>query len=85
MRIVEVRFPAGGRVAFENGGRDQCIHQQVWMLEGAIDITLGAERHRLRAGDCLAMQLDCPTMFHNPTKKAARYAVVIAAEPHAKR
>ncbi len=85
MRIVEVRFPAGGRVAFENGGRDQRIHQQVWMLEGAIDITLGAERHRLRAGDCLAMQLDCPTLFHNPTKKAARYAVVIAAEPHAKR
>ena len=85
MRIVEVLFPAGGRVAFETGERDTRVHQQVWVLEGAIDITLGAERHRLREGDCLAMQLDRPTMFHNPTRKPARYAVVIASEPTGKR
>jgi transcriptional regulator with XRE-family HTH domain len=80
MQIVEVRFPAGGRVAFETGGRDMRVHQQVWVLEGTIDVTLGDERHRLREGDCLAMQLDCPTMFHNPTRKPTRYAVVIASE-----
>jgi transcriptional regulator with XRE-family HTH domain len=79
MQIVEVHFPAGGRVAFETGGRDVRTHQQVWMLEGAIDITLGAERYRLREGDCLAMQLDSPTLFHNPGRKPARYAVVIAS------
>ena len=78
MQIVEVHFPPRGRVAFETGGRDMRVHQQVWVLEGAIDITLGVERHRLREGDCLAMQLDRPTMFHNPTRKPARYAVVIA-------
>jgi len=77
---VEVHFPAGGRVAFETGARDVRVHQQVWVLEGAIDVTLGAERHRLREGDCLAMQLDRPTMFHNPTRRPARYAVVIASE-----
>jgi uncharacterized cupin superfamily protein len=80
MQIVEVRFPPGGRVAFENGARDLRVYQQVWVLDGAIDVTLGTERHRLRAGDCLAMQLDCPTMFHNPTRKRTRYAVVIAAD-----
>ena len=80
MQIVEVHFPPGGRVAFETGGRDTRVHQQVWVLEGAIDITLGAECHRLREGDCLAMQLDRPTMFHNPTRKPARYAVVIASD-----
>ncbi len=85
MQIVEVQFPPGGRVAFENAARDMRVHQQVWILEGAIDVTLGAERHRLRAGDCLAMQLDRPTMFHNPTRKPARYAVVIASEPGARR
>jgi transcriptional regulator with XRE-family HTH domain len=79
MQIVEVHFPARARVSFETGARDRCVHQQVWVLEGAIDITLGGERHRLREGDCLAMQLDRPTMFHNPTRKPARYAVVIAA------
>jgi transcriptional regulator with XRE-family HTH domain len=85
MQIVEVRFPARARVAFETGARDVRVHQQVWLLDGAIDVTVGAERHRLRKGDCLAMQLDRPTIFHNPTRKAARYAVVIAAEPGARR
>jgi transcriptional regulator with XRE-family HTH domain len=79
MQIVEVEFPAGGRVAFETGARDVRVHQQVWVLEGAIDITLGSERHRLRQGDCLAMELDRPTMFHNPTRNPARYAVVMAS------
>jgi transcriptional regulator with XRE-family HTH domain len=81
MQIVEVHFPAGGRVAFESGAREMLVYQQVWVLEGTIDITLGEERHRLREGDCLAMQLDGPTMFHNPTRKPTRYAVVIACEP----
>jgi transcriptional regulator with XRE-family HTH domain len=85
MQIVDVHFPAGGRVAFETGAREIRVHQQVWVLEGAIDVTLGTERHRLREGDCLAMQLDRATMFHNPTRKPARYAVVIASEPSARR
>ena len=85
MQIVEVQFPPGKRVAFETGGRDTRVHQQVWVLEGAIDVTLGVERHRLREGDCLAMRLDRPTMFHNPTRKRARYAVVIASETPSRR
>ncbi len=85
MQIVEVHFPPGERVAFETGGRDMRVYQQVWVLEGAIDITLGAERHRLREGDCLAMQLDRPTMFHNPARRPARYAVVIACDPASRR
>jgi len=85
MQIVEVQFPPGGQVAFDAAQRDARVHQQIWVLEGAIDITLGESRHRLRAGDCLAMQLDCPTMFHNPTRKTTRYAVVIACEPVARR
>jgi transcriptional regulator with XRE-family HTH domain len=85
MQIVEVQFPARGRVAFDTGARATHTHQQVWVLEGAIDVTVGADRHRLREGDCLAMQLDRPTMFHNPTRKPARYAVVIASEHPARR
>ncbi len=85
MRIVEVHFPPRARVAFENAARDGRVYQQVWVLEGEIDVTLGTECYRLRQGDCLAMQLDRPTMFHNPTRNAARYAVVIASEPPARR
>jgi transcriptional regulator with XRE-family HTH domain len=80
MQIVEVRFPPRGRVAFESSARDARVHQQVWVLEGTIDVRLGEECHRLRQGDCLAMLLDRPIMFHNPTRKPARYAVVIASE-----
>jgi transcriptional regulator with XRE-family HTH domain len=85
MQIVEVNFPPGGRVSFETGERGMRVHQQVWVLEGAIDVTLGKEQHRLREGDCLAMQLDRPTMFHNPTRKPTRYAVVIASETASRR
>ena len=84
-QIVEVHFPAGGRVAFETTGRDTLVYQQIWLLEGAMDIRVGVERHRLREGDCLAMQLDRPTMFHNPTRKQARYAVVIGSETLSRR
>jgi transcriptional regulator with XRE-family HTH domain len=80
MQISEVHFPAGQRVAFEAGVRDTPVYQQIWVLEGQIEVTVGTDRHSLQEGDCLAMQLDGPTMFHNPTKKPARYAVVIASE-----
>ena len=85
IQIVEVSFPAGARVAYETGRRTPRVHQQVWMFEGSIDVTLGDERHRLAVGDCLAMLLDRPIAYHNPTRKRARYAVVIATEPGARR
>lgn len=85
MRIVEVRFPPGRRVGFANGRREVRTHQQVWVLDGTIDVTVGRERHRLHAGDCLAMDLDRPTAFQNPTRRPARYAVVIASEPRVRR
>jgi transcriptional regulator with XRE-family HTH domain len=84
-QLVEVHFPPGKRVAFETGARDIRVHQQIWVLEGTMDITLGGEHHRLAEGDCLAMQLDGPTMFHNPTRKAARYVVVIGSETSSRR
>jgi transcriptional regulator with XRE-family HTH domain len=85
MQIVEVTFPAGARVAFENAARDARVQQQVWVLEGTIDVTLGSEHRRLHEGDCLAMELDRPTMFHNPTRRRTRYAVVLASEPEPRR
>jgi transcriptional regulator with XRE-family HTH domain len=82
VRIAEVHFPAGARVAFDNasGTAELIVHQQIWLLQGAMVVTLGEEKHRLREGDCLAMRLDRPSMFHNPSRKAARYAVVTTSE-----
>ncbi len=78
IQIVEVLFPAGAHVAYENGDRRHLLHQQVWVLDGAIEVTVGAQRHALAAGDCLAFALDRPTAYRNRTRKPARYAVVIA-------
>ena len=80
-QIVEVSFPAGARVAYETGAREPRVHQQVWVLEGRIEVTLGADAHLLDAGDCLALVLDRPVAYRNPTRRRARYAVVITTEP----
>jgi transcriptional regulator with XRE-family HTH domain len=80
IRIVEVVLPAGARVAYETGARDASIHQQIWVLEGNIEVTVGRVTHRLSEDDCLAMQVNEPTAFRNRTRKPARYAVVVAAE-----
>lgn len=79
MRLVEVQFPAGARVAFEGVARNATVYQQIWVLDGKMDITVGRECHRLCEGDCLAMQLDHPILFHNPTRAPARYVVVVAS------
>jgi transcriptional regulator with XRE-family HTH domain len=80
IQIVEVILPAGARVAYETGARDVTIHQQIWVQEGAVEVTLGDVTHRLSEDDCLAMQLNVPTAFRNRTRKTARYIVVIAGE-----
>jgi transcriptional regulator with XRE-family HTH domain len=86
IQIVEIALPAGARVAYETGARDVGIHQQIWVLEGSIEVSLGSVTYRLSADDCLAMQLDQPTAFCNRTRKPARYVVIVAAErPRASR
>jgi transcriptional regulator with XRE-family HTH domain len=81
IRLVEVVLPAGARVAYETGARDTSIHQQIWVQEGSVEVTLGRVTYRLGEDDCLAMQLNEPTAFRNRTRKPARYLVVIASEP----
>src|SRR6266850_3447947 len=80
IQIVEVVLPAGARVAYETGTRDVSIHQQIWVQQGSIEVTLGSVTYRLSEDDCLAMQLDEPTAYRNRTRKAARYIVIIATE-----
>ncbi|QCX49931.1 helix-turn-helix domain-containing protein [Ralstonia pseudosolanacearum] len=81
IQLVEVHFPAGARVAYETGGREHAMQQQVWVIEGRIDVMLGNQRHELHPGDCLAMRLDQPLIFSNPTSRAAHYVVAICDAP----
>lgn len=80
IQIVEVELPAGAKVAYESAMREEAIHQQIWMLSGSLEITVGGVTHRLDKDDCLAMQLNEPTTFRNRTRKPARYVVVLSSD-----
>jgi transcriptional regulator with XRE-family HTH domain len=78
LQLVHVSFPPGRRVGYDSVARDSDIQQQLWMIEGVIELTVGDETWRLEAGDCLAMRLDRPIVYRNPGRKPARYLVALA-------
>ncbi|MFV7500079.1 helix-turn-helix domain-containing protein [Acinetobacter pittii] len=79
-QIVEIEFPAQSRVTYETSANSKVVLQQIWVIEGQIDIQLGENFYALQKGDCLAMQLDQPIIFSNPSSKAARYILVVCNE-----
>jgi transcriptional regulator with XRE-family HTH domain len=81
IELVEVEFPAGETVVFDNPIRKVGIQQQLWMLNGAMDITTHAQTWHLSSGDCLAMELGERITFHNPTAKPARYVLALTTQP----
>ncbi|PWC32275.1 XRE family transcriptional regulator [Azospirillum sp. TSO35-2] len=80
IELVEVELPPGARVSYDSGARATTVDQQVYLLDGTIELTVGEETHRLSGGDCLAMRLDRPTGFHNPTDRPARYIVALTTD-----
>lgn len=78
-QLVEVTLPAGTTVQYEGVSRARPYHRQIWVLEGRIEVSFGADVHRLEKGDCLARDVDGrPSSLSNPLRMRARYAVVIA-------
>jgi transcriptional regulator with XRE-family HTH domain len=84
VELVEVVLPAGARVAYDSTAAQHVagIGQQVWVLEGRLELSLGDVTHSLEAGDCLAMRVGGPTVFRNPAEHDTRYVVALAAEAH---
>jgi len=82
IQLVEVSFPAGQRIAYETTARNTEVHQQIWIIDGRLELTLGETLWQLGSGDCLAMKLDQPVSFHNPGDKAVRYLVALVTQPH---
>lgn len=81
LQIVEVELPAGAVVAYESGTREVSLHQQIWVQEGKVEVTVGDVTYRLAEDDCLAMRLTEPPSFRNRSHKTARYIVVLATPP----
>jgi transcriptional regulator with XRE-family HTH domain len=83
MQLVEVVFPPGQRVAYDQVRREADIHQQVWLLDGEMEITVGDQHWRLAPGDCLAMREDQQIIYANPGRQPARYLVGLVTLPFA--
>jgi len=80
VEVVEVEFPAGGSVTFDN--RDAAgTDQHVWVLDGILELAVGRDIFELSSGDCLMMRLGQATTFSNPGPRTIRYAVILS---HAK-
>lgn len=78
LKLVEVVFPAGARIAYESVERETTVHQQIWVITGRIDVMVGEANHSLGKGDCLAMTLSQPLVFSNPYEDAARYLIAVS-------
>lgn len=75
-QLVEVLFPAHARVTYDVMQRNHMIQQQIWVIEGQLEIQLGTQSYQLQQGDCLAIQLDHPIIFDNSTVHPCRYVLV---------
>lgn len=77
-QIVEIEFPPHSRVTYEISESSKVVQQQLWAVEGQIDIQLGNNSYALGQGDCLAMQLDQPVIYSNNSSQVARYILVVS-------
>ena len=80
IELVEVVLPPDAHVAYDTAQRSVGVSQQIWLIEGEIDLTLGDKTYRLATGDCLSMRLDRPTHFRNRSERPARYVVALATD-----
>ncbi|NHZ93769.1 helix-turn-helix domain-containing protein [Massilia sp. CCM 8733] len=78
IQLVEVIFQPGQRVIYDAVVRDSEIDQQIWMIDGIMEISVDDRHWRLQAGDCLAMQAAQSIVYFNPTQSAARYLVALS-------
>jgi transcriptional regulator with XRE-family HTH domain len=74
LELVEVELPAGAQVGYPADAY-AFIHQQVWMLEGALTIREDDLAHELEAGDCLEFRAPSARTF--VARTACRYLVAL--------
>ncbi|WP_406448031.1 XRE family transcriptional regulator [Streptomyces sp. NBC_00876] len=76
--VIEGILDAGAVIAYENPPVPG-LEQHIWVLEGAVEITVDAAVYTLGPGDCLRFRLRGPSRFHCPGPERVRYALMIVA------
>ena len=77
MQLAEITFPAHAQVSYDFVPREVKVYQQIWLLEGEMQIHCGEQSYTLQQGDCLSIQLNQPIVFQNFTANQARYLVAV--------
>jgi transcriptional regulator with XRE-family HTH domain len=77
LEIVEVELPAGQRVTFPASSYAH-IRQAICVRAGALVVLEGADRHALRAGDCLGFGAPSESTLANESAAPCTYFVVLA-------
>ncbi len=77
IELVEVSFPPGETVVFDNPTQRAGVEQQVWMVKGTMEIRHDGRSWTLHAGDCMALTLGERIRFHNPGASPARYLLAL--------
>jgi transcriptional regulator with XRE-family HTH domain len=78
IELVEVTLPPLTQVAYDSAFRIAPYHQQIWVLEGTIEMQIGSEQKTIAKGDCFAMLVEGPISFRNPGKRKSRHLVALA-------
>ncbi|MFJ4620931.1 helix-turn-helix domain-containing protein [Streptomyces sp. NPDC088812] len=74
--LVEGRLAPGADIAYDRPPVPG-LEQHIWVLAGALDVTVREAAHRLDAGDCLRMRVWGPTRFRCAGDTEARYVLAV--------
>ncbi|MFI9611548.1 helix-turn-helix domain-containing protein [Streptomyces sp. NPDC052023] len=74
--LVEGRLAMGADIAYDRPPVPG-LEQHVWVLEGALAVTVGDVEHRLAAGDCLRLRVWGATRFRCAGDEDVRYVLAV--------
>ncbi|MEU6592027.1 XRE family transcriptional regulator [Streptomyces sp. NPDC046881] len=74
--LVEGRLTPGADLAYDRPPVPG-LEQHLWLLAGALEVTVGDRVHRLDPGDCLRMRVTGATRFRCTGPDEARYVLAV--------
>jgi transcriptional regulator with XRE-family HTH domain len=74
--LVEGRLAVGADISYDRPPVPG-LEQHIWVLEGALDVTVQEVEHHVGAGDCLRMRVWGPTRFRCAGPGAVRYVLAV--------
>ncbi len=74
--LVEGRLTAGADIAYDRPPVPG-LEQHIWVLEGALAVTVGDSEHLVGEGDCLRLRVWDPTRFRCPGPDDVRYVLAV--------